>query len=89
MKPGDMVTWNSQSGGSWTEKHGTVIREILAGESAMQHVPDSARKSHIKFNDVSNIDRVLVAVPAGKDGRITHYYCPGKNVFTIQEKKEY
>lgn len=85
LKSGDKVTWQSQAGGSWTEKTGTVIREILPGESAKQYAPDGIKKSHVKFDDVSQNDRVLVAVPAGKDGQITHYYCPRKNVLTVKE----
>ncbi|MCM1057244.1 MAG: hypothetical protein NC517_06525 [Firmicutes bacterium] len=78
------VTWESQSGGSWTEKIGAVIAEIPAGESAIAYVPETVKKSHIKFKDVSEIDRVLVAVPAGKDGQIAHYYCPAKSVLIMQ-----
>lgn len=88
MKAGDKVTWSSQVGGCWTEKRGIVIREIPARESAKQYVPDSARKGHIKFDDVSKNDRVLVAVPAGKDGQITHYYCPRKSVLAAQGNEE-
>nr|WP_300776281.1 hypothetical protein [uncultured Acetatifactor sp.] len=87
LKAGDKVTWKSQAGGSWTEKTGTVIREVPAGESARQYVPDGIRKSHVKFDDVSKNDRVLVAVPAGKDGKITHYYCPRKSVLEMQVKE--
>ena len=85
MKAGDKVTWQSQAGGSWTEKTGTVIREILPGESAKSYIPNSAKKGHIKFGDKSSNERVLVAVPAGKDGQITHYYCPRKNMLTVKE----
>lgn len=81
MKVGQKVRWTSQSCGSWVEKRGEVIAEIPAGDSAMSHVPDTAKKSHIKFSDVSTKDRVLVAVPAGNDGKITHYYCPLKTMF--------
>ena len=88
MKAGDKITWCSQAGGSWTEKSGIVIREIPAMESAKQYVPDTARKGHIKFNDVANTDRVLVAVPTGKDGQITHYYCPRKSVLVAQKNEE-
>lgn len=84
MKVGDNVTWTSQALGCWTEKRGTVVAEIQKGDSAMRHVPRNANKSHIKFKDISAIDRVLVAVPAGKDGGITHYYCPSKSVLTSQ-----
>lgn len=79
------MTWRSQAGGSWTEKTGAVIREVPAGESARQYVPNWIRKSHVKFDDVSKNDRMLVAVPAGKDGKITHYYCPRKSVLTVKE----
>lgn len=80
MKIGQKVRWTSQSGGSYTEKHGEVIAEIPAGESAMAHVPSTVKRGHIKFGDVSTKDRVLVAVPAGKDGQIMHYYCPLKSM---------
>lgn len=81
MEVGQKVRWTSQSWGSWVEKRGDVIAEIPAGESAMAHIPDTVKKSHIKFYDVSTKDRVLVAVPAGKDGKTTHYYCPLKSMF--------
>lgn len=84
MKEGDRVTWGSQSGGSWKIKTGTVIREIPAGEGAKQYIPEGIKKSHIKFDNVSTNDRVLVGVPAGKDGKITHYYCPRKNVLVAR-----
>lgn len=85
LKTGDKVTWDSQSGGTWTEKTGTVIREVPSGESAKQYVPDGIRKSHVKFDNVSKNDRVLVAVQAGKDGKITHYYCPRKSMLAVKE----
>lgn len=80
MEVGQRIRWTSQSGGSCTEKRGEVIAEIPAGESAMAHVPKAAKKGHVKFGDISTKDRVLVAVPAGKDGHITHYYCPLKSM---------
>lgn len=85
LKIGDKVRWESQAQGSWTEKNGTVIAEIPAGESPMSHIPKTAKKSHIKFDEISKRDRVLVAVPAGKDGQITHYYCPSKRILLMQE----
>ncbi len=85
MKPGDKVLWESQSQGSWKEKRGVVIAEIPAGHMAKNHVPATAKKSHIKFDvDISIYDRVLVAVPAGKDGQITHYYCPYKKILSME-----
>lgn len=87
MKTGDKVKWTSQSGGSWKEKIGEVIAEIPAAESAMDHLY-GVKKSHIKFcKDFSVYDRVLVAVPAGKDGQITHYYCPAKSVLKNERRK--
>lgn len=80
MRIGQRIRWTSQSGGSFTEKSGEIIAEIPAGESAMSHVPDTAKRGHIKFGDISTKDRVLVAVPAGKEGKITHYYCPLKSM---------
>ena len=85
MKAGDKVSWESQAQGSWTEKRGTVVADVPAGTNATQFVPDLAKKSHLKFDDVSKVDRTLVAVPAGKDGQITHYYCPWKSVLIKQE----
>ena len=88
FKIGDKVAWTSQSQGSWTEKHGTVIADIPAGVGAMQHIPSGTKKSHSRVDkDISSIDRVLVAVPAGKDGKTTHYYCPRKSVLDIQVKE--
>lgn len=89
MKVGDKVAWESQAQGSWTEKHGIVIADIPAGESAMQHIPSGTKKSHSRVDkDKSSIDRVLVAVPAGKDGQITHYYCPRKSVVELESGSE-
>lgn len=85
MKVGDKVTWESQAQGSWTEKHGVVVADVPAGVSAKQYIPTSAKKSHSKVDqDISKIDRVLVAVPAGKDGQITHYYCPRKSIVELE-----
>lgn len=80
MKVGDKVVWVS----SWTEKHGTVIADIPAGTSARKYIPSSAKKSHSKIDkDISAIDRMLVAVKAGKDGQITHYYAARKSLLNV------
>lgn len=84
MKIGDSVSWESQSGGSWKRKTGEIIAEIPAETSGKSKVPETAKKSHIKFDDRGSKDRVLVAVPAGKNGNITHYYCPLKSVLEAQ-----
>ena len=89
MKAGDKVSWVSQAQGCWKKKSGTVIADIPAGKSARQHIPASAKKSHSKVDkDKSAIDRVLVAVPAGKDGQIIHYYCPRKSVVVLIDSTE-
>jgi hypothetical protein len=81
MNKGDTVTWTSQSQGSEKTKTGIVVAIISAGHRAMQHLPEDTKNSHVKFgSDVSIFDRVLVAVPAGKNGQITHYYCPRINM---------
>lgn len=81
MKVGDTVTWTSQAMGCEKTKTGVIIAEIPAGNNAKRYIPKTAKKSHIKFDTGKSIyDRVLVAVPAGKDGKITHYYCPNKRV---------
>ena len=85
MKIGDTVTWTSQAMGREKTKTGKVIAEIPAGESAMNKVPKGAKTSHIKLGtDKSVYGRILVAVPAGKYGNITHYYCPLKSVLEAQ-----
>ncbi len=82
MKVGDKVTWVS----SWTEKRGTVIADIPAGTSARKHIPASVKKSHLKISkDISTVDRMLVAVKAGKDGQITHYYAARKSLLNVVE----
>lgn len=88
MKAGDKVKWKSQSQGSWVEKIGTVVADVPAGTNAKQYAPDLVKKSHFKFDDVSKVDRVLVVVPAGKDGKITHYYCPRRSVLVAQWNEE-
>ena len=83
MKVGDKVVWLS----SWTKKSGIVIADIPSGESAMRHIPAGSKKSHSKSEkDISTIDRMLVAVKAGKEGRITHYYAPRKSLLRVVEE---
>ena len=86
MKVGDKVTWTSQAGGSEKTKHGVIIAMIPVKHGAMQHIPKTAKSSHIKFDTNVSLsrDRALVAVPAGKNGQITHYYCPEKSVLLKQ-----
>lgn len=83
MKIGDKVVWIS----SWTEKRGVIIADIPAGTSVRKHIPASAKRSHSKIDkDKSTIDRMLVAVKAGKEGKITHYYAPRKSLLRVVEE---
>lgn len=85
MKVGDKVRWIS----SWTEKTGIVIADIPAGVSVIKYIPSNAKKSHSKIDkDKSTIDRMLVAVKAGKYGQITHYYAPRKSLLNVEESAE-
>ncbi len=83
MKIGDKVVWIS----SWTEKRGVIIADIPAGTSVRKHIPASAKRSHSKIDkDKSTIDRMLVAVKAGKYGQITHYYAARKSLLKVVEE---
>lgn len=85
MKAGDKVVWVS----SWTEKCGVIIADIPAGVSVKKYIPSSAKKSHSRVDkDKSTIDRMLVAVKAGKDGQITHYYAPRESLLNVVEEKD-
>lgn len=82
MKAGDKVVWVS----SWTEKRGVVIADIPVGVDVRKYIPTSAKKSHLKIDkDISTVDRMLVAVKAGKDGQITHYYAARKSLLNVVE----
>lgn len=85
MKEGDKVTWVSQAQGVDKIKTGTVIAIVPSKFPAKTLLPDGVKKSHIKFDvDRGTNERVLVAVPAGKSGNITHYYCPTMAVLINQ-----
>ena len=92
---GAVVTWESQAMGCWKRKTGTVIGVIPAGWP-VTGIPEGVLKSHIRFDGrKSSFDRALVAVPAGKGGKITHYYAPRISVLSAvtdripEEHKEY
>lgn len=82
IEKGDVVTWESQARGSWVEKCGTVVAVVPPGESALGWVPTGTQKSHIKFEVDIYLrgDRAVVAVPAGKQQQVTHYYAPRVSV---------
>lgn len=85
MNVGDKVVWVS----SYKEKRGTVIADIPAGVSVKQYIPSSTKISHSKIDkDKSTIDRMLVAVKAGKNGQITHYYAPRKSLLNVVVNEE-
>lgn len=89
IKVGDVVTWESQAQGSWTEKRGIVLAVVPPGEGALGWIPAGTKKSHIKFEvDVYlKGDRAVVAVPAGAYGGLTHYYAPRVAVLEKQEEQ--
>lgn len=76
IKVGDYVKWESQSSGSYTEKEGTVLALLPPGDDAFQYLPDDIKKTHIKFQNRSQIERALVKVMAGVKKDIAHYYAP-------------
>nr|DAW41405.1 MAG TPA: hypothetical protein [Bacteriophage sp.] len=77
IQKGDKVRWKSQAMGIEKEKIGVVLNVIPSGVNAKQFIPFCTKKSHIKFDTaISRNDRALVAVAAGKDGNIRHYYTP-------------
>ncbi len=79
------VTWTSQAQGSGKEKTGKVIAIIPAKIYADLFLPRDVKPSHVKYDrHISIHERVLVAVPAGKSGQITNYYCPRKSVLEAQ-----
>lgn len=82
IKPGDTVTWTSQASGSTKTKTGKVMAIVPAEANVMKLIPGSAKRSHIKIDMPKSIyNRVLIAVPTGKEGKITHYYAPKLSAF--------
>lgn len=87
MKVGDKVTWKSRA--YEPEKTGEIIAIIPAGNMISPHIPHTAKAGHIKVGSERSIhNRILVAVPAGKDGNITHYYAPTEKTIMEQNKEE-
>ena len=72
--------------GKLDKKNGKVIAVVPPGESALGWVPAEAKKSHVKFEVDIYLkgDRAVVAVPAGADGGLTHYYAP--RVSTLEKQ---
>lgn len=87
MKVGDKVTWKSRA--YEPEKTGEIIAIIPAGNIVSPHIPKTAKAGHIKVGSERSIhNRVLVAVPAGKDNQLIHYYCPTEKVVMEQNQAE-
>lgn len=85
MKVGDTVTWKSRVYNP--EKTGKIIAFIPAGSDISPLIPKDAKIGHIKAGSEKSIyDRVLIAVPAGKDGRTIHYYAPTEKTIREQNK---
>lgn len=76
IQPGALVQWESQSGGVYKQKRGTVIAFIPSGENAEKYLPSGTIKSHIKFQNRSSIPRVLVKVMTGVNSDIETFYAP-------------
>ena len=86
VEVGKEVSWVSQSQGSEKRKTGKVLAIVPVKASAKKLIPETAKKSHVKFDvniSLTN-ERVLVAVPAGKTGAVTHYYCPNMSILVAQ-----
>ena len=60
IKVGDYVKWESQAQGCYVVKEGTVIALLAPGEDAFQHLPAGVKKTHIKFQSRSQMERALV-----------------------------
>ena len=87
MKVGDKVTWKSRE--YEPEKVGEIIAFIPAGNMVSPHIPKTAKASHINVGSERSVhNRVLVAVPAGKDKQLIHYYCPTEKVVMEQNKED-
>lgn len=81
---GKEVTWTSQAQGSG-KKNGKGHSNYTGEKDADLLLPHDVKQSHVKYDrHISIHERVLVAVPAGKSGQITHYYCPRKSVLEAQ-----
>lgn len=70
-----MVSW-SNSINDMKEKTGMVVAVIPKGESAMRCVPRNIKKRRAKFQDISKVDSVLIAVSDGPNDDQLHYLCP-------------
>lgn len=85
MKVGDKVTWKSRE--YEPEKSGEIIAMIPARSAVSPHIPKTAKAGHIKVGGETSIyNRVLVAVPAGKDNQLTHYYAPTEKTVARQNR---
>lgn len=85
MKVGDKVTWKSRAYDP--EKSGEIIAIIPAGSAVSPHIPKTAKVGHIKVGSETSIhNRVLVAVPVGKNNQLTHYYAPTEKTVARQNQ---
>lgn len=84
IEVGKEVTWTSQALGCDKTKTGTVIAIVPPQKDANMLLPPNVKSSHIKYGQISIYERVLLAVQTGKNGQITHYYCPRKSILEMQ-----
>lgn len=79
IRTGEMIAWGRESKYQ-EQKTGMIVAIIPKGESAMKCVPKNIKKSKAQFQDISKIDRVLIAVSDGPEDNQMHYLCPSYGV---------
>lgn len=65
FSPGTKVRWFSQSGGSWTEKIGTVIAHLPPNSDAVEALNCAGFSGKLMGQRISLIERYLVRVQVG------------------------
>lgn len=83
IKPGDTVTWTSQSGGVYRTKTGKVVAIVPRKASIVDCYPEIANvlRSRIKAQQINWIyDRALVQVPRGNN---FDYYAPPLGILKV------
>lgn len=79
LKPGTLVTWESQAGGYIKRKTGTILAFIPRKEDGYELIPKISNKlphSRIKGQRYSQSARYLVKVPRGGKSELSDYYMP-------------
>ena len=88
LRPGTVVRWTSQAGGSFKEKAGRIVAFIGANEDAyemlLQHLGTLPPSCRMKFQRTSLVDRYLVEVPRNTRAGGFDYYTPQAGVIHKQ-----